>query len=207
MAFSEEQEAQILEMMGKMGEFLTKQSESKADDKKEDTKEENKGLLDEAKRNMERQSNQEESQANIESAVAFNMNISAFADKYKDILPASTKSVIETAMGKTYASKIAQADEIRKAIIEAYLEVQANVESLPDSMKAKANAFKALTEDAKKQKSGQYWEIVEVGAELQNSKKRAEAVNRANGNGNGSGEDNAFRAKFLSLGDKYKRKE
>lgn len=207
MAFSEEQEAQILEMMGKMGEFLTKQSESKADDKKEDTKEENKGLLDEAKRNMERQSNQEESQANIESAVAFNMNISAFADKYKDILPASTKSVIETAMGKTYASKSAQADEIRKAIIEAYLEVQANVESLPDSMKAKANAFKALTEDAKKQKSGQYWEIVEVGAELQNSKKRAEAVNRANGNGNGSGEDNAFRAKFLSLGDKYKRKE
>ena len=207
MAFSEEQESQILEMMGKMGEFLTKQSESKADDKKEDTKEENKGLLDEAKRNMERQSNQEESQANIESAVAFNMNISAFADKYKDILPASTKSVIETAMGKTYASKIAQADEIRKAIIEAYLEVQANVESLPDSMKAKANAFKALTEDAKKQKSGQYWEIVEVGAELQNSKKRAEAVNRANGNGNGSGEDNAFRAKFLSLGDKYKRKE
>ena len=207
MAFSEEQEAQILEMMGKMGEFLTKQSESKADDKKEDTKEENKGLLDEAKRNMERQSNQEESQANIESAVAFNMNISAFADKYKDILPASTKSVIETAMGKTYASKIAQADEIRKAIIEAYLEVQANVEILPDSMKAKANAFKALTEDAKKEKSGQYWEIVEVGAELQTSKKRAEAVNRANGNGNGNGEDNAFRAKFLSLGDKYKRKE
>lgn len=207
MAFSEEQEAQILDMMGKMGEFLTKQSESKADDKEKDTKEENRGLLDEAKRNMERQSNQEESQANIESAVAFNMNISAFADKYKDILPASTKSVIETAMGKTYASKIAQADEIRKAIIEAYLEVQANVESLPDSMKAKANAFKALTEDAKKQKSGQYWEIVEVGAELQNSKKRAEAVNRANGSGNGSGEDNAFRAKFLSLGDKYKRKE
>lgn len=207
MAFSEEQEAQILEMMGKMGEFLTKQSESKADDKKEDTKEENKGLLDEAKRNMERQSNQEESQANIESAVAFNMNISAFADKYKDILPASTKSVIETAMGKNYASKIAQADEIRKAIIEAYLEVQANVDSLPDSMKAKANAFKALTEDAKKEKSGQYWEIVEVGAELQTSKKRAEAVNRANGNGNGNGEDNAFRAKFLSLGDKYKRKE
>lgn len=203
MAFSEEQEAQILEMMGKMGDFLSKQGESKADDKKE----ENKGLLDEAKKNMEKQSNQEEDQAKIEKAVGFNMTISAFADKYKDILPASTKSVIETAMGKNYASKIAQADEIRKAIIEAYLEVQANVDSLPDSMKAKANAFKALTEDAKKEKSGQYWEIVEVGAELQTSKRRAEAVNRANGSGNGSGEDNAFRAKFLSLGDKYKRKE
>ena len=206
MAFSEEQEAQILDMMGKMGDFLSKQSEGKADDKKEDPKEENKGLLDEAKKNMEKQSNQEEDQANIERALGFNMTISAFADKYKDILPASIKSVIDTANGKTYTSAIAKADEMRKAILEAFLEVQANVDSLPDGMKAKANAFKALTEDAKRAKSGQYWEIVEVGAELQNSKKRAEAVNRANGNGNDSGE-NAFRAKFLALGDKYKRKD
>ena len=205
MAFSEEQEAQILDMMGKMGEYLSKQGEKQEEKKEPEKKDE--GLLSEAKKNMEKQNNQDEDQAKIEKAVGFNMTISAFADKYKDILPASTKSVIETAMGKNYASKIAQADEIRKAIIEAYLEVQANVDSLPDSMKAKANAFKALTEDAKKEKSGQYWEIVEVGAELQTSKKRAEAVNRANGNGNGNGEDNAFRAKFLSLGDKYKRKE
>lgn len=205
MAFSEEQEAQILDMMGKMGEFLTKQSESKEEKKEPEKKDER--LLDEAKKNMEEKSNQEESQANIEKALAFNMKISTFAEKYKDILPASVKSVIDTANGKSYTSAIAKADEMRKAILEAYLEVQTNVDSLPDGMKAKANAFKALTEDAKRAKSGQYWEIVEVGAELQTSKKRAEAVNRANGNGSGSGEDNAFRAKFLSLGDKWKRKE
>lgn len=205
MAFSEEQEAQILEMMGKMGEFLTKQSESKEEKKEPEKKDER--LLDEAKKNMEEKSNQEESQANIEKALDFNMKISTFAEKYKDILPASIKSVIDTANGKSYTSAIAKADEMRKAILEAYLEVQTNVDSLPDGMKAKANAFKALTEDAKRAKSGQYWEIVEVGAELQTSKKRAEAVNRANGNGSGSGEDNAFRAKFLSLGDKWKRKE
>lgn len=205
MAFSEEQEAQILDMMGKMGEFLTKQSESKEEKKEPEKKDER--LLDEAKKNMEEKSNQEESQANIEKALAFNMKISTFAEKYKDILPASIKSVIDTANGKSYTSAIAKADEMRKAILEAYLEVQSNVDSLPDGMKAKANAYKALTEDAKRAKSGQYWEIVEVGAELQTSKKRAEAVNRANGNGNGSGEDNAFRAKFLALGDKYKRKE
>lgn len=205
MAFSEEQEAQILDMMGKMGEFLTKQSESKEEKKEPEKKDER--LLDEAKKNMEEKSNQEESQANIERALDFNMKISTFAEKYKDILPASIKSVIDTANGKSYTSAIAKADEMRKAIIEAYLEVQTNVDSLPDGMKAKANAFKALTEDAKRAKSGQYWEIVEVGAELQTSKKRAEAVNRANGNGSGSGEDNAFRAKFLSLGDKWKRKE
>ena len=133
------------------------------------------------------------------------MKINEFVEKYKDILPQSTKSVVEIANGKTYSSAIAKADEIRKALIESYLEVQANIDCLPDGMKTKANAFKALTEDAKKVNSGQYWEIVEVGAELQASKKRAEAINRANGNNNG--QENAFRARFLSLGDKYKRKE
>lgn len=205
MAFSEEQEAQILEMMGKMGDFLSKQGGNPEDKKEPENKDE--GLLSEAKKNMEKQSNQEEDQANIEKALGFNMTISTFAEKYKDILPASIKSVIETANGKSYTSAIAKADEMRKAIIEAFLEVQANVDSLPDGMKAKANTFKALTEDAKRAKSGQYWELVEVGAELQNSKKRAEAVNRANGNGNGSGEESPFRARFLALGEKYKRKE
>ena len=135
------------------------------------------------------------------------MQISNFAEKYKEVLPASIKSVIDVANGKTYASSIAKADDMRKAIIEAFLEVQANIETQPEGMKEKANAFNALTEDAKREKSGSYWEIVEVGAELQNAKKRAEAVNKANNGGNNSGEDNAFRAKFLALGDKYKRKE
>lgn len=48
MAFSEEQEAQILDMMGKMGEFLTKQSESKEEKKEPEKKDE--GLLSEAKK-------------------------------------------------------------------------------------------------------------------------------------------------------------
>lgn len=198
MAFSEEEEAQIKEMYSKFGEFMAKQGEAK--DEKEETK-----LLDEAKKNLSDKNNEEEAQANMEKALSFNMGISAFADKYKDILPASVKSVIDTAGGKAYSSAVAKADEMRKAIIEAYLEVQANVDCLPEGMKAKANAFKALTEDAKKAKSGQYWEIVEVGAELQTATRKAEAVRKANGSGNG--DEDAFRKRFLALGDKYKRKD
>lgn len=48
MAFSEEQEAQILEMMGKMGEYLSKQGEKQEDKKEPEKKDE--GLLSEAKR-------------------------------------------------------------------------------------------------------------------------------------------------------------
>ena len=206
MAFSEEQEKQILDTMGQFKEFMNSQNKDK--ESKEEPKEEEKNkLLSEAKKDVEKQNNQAEVQADLEKAVSFNMNISNFAEKYKDVLPASVKSVIDVANGKQYASAVVKADEMRKAIIEAYLEIQANIEGLPEGMKQKANAFKALTEDAKRSKSGLYWEIVEVGAELQNAKKRAEAVNRANNNNGNGGEENAFRAKFLALGDKWKRKE
>lgn len=204
MAFSEEQEKQILDTMGKFNEFLSSQNKEPEKEKEPEKKDET--LLDKAKDTVQKETNQAEIQANLEKAVGFNMQISTFADKYKDVLPASVKSVIDLSNNKTYTSAVAKANEMRKSIIEAFLEVQANVDALPEGMKAKANLFKELTEDAKLEKSGLYWELVEVGAELQNSKKRAEAVNRANG-GNNSGEDNAFRAKFLALGDKYKRKE
>lgn len=208
MAFSEEQEKQILDTMGQFKDFINSQNKEKETKEKDDKEEDTNKLLSEAKKNVEKQNNQAEVQADLEKALSFNMNISNFAEKYKEVLPASVKSVIDVANSKQYASAIAKADEMRKAMIEAFLEIQANIEALPEGMKAKANAFKALTEDAKREKSGSYWEIVEVGAELQSAKKRAEAVNKANKDGNGNGgEDSAFRAKFLALGDKYKRKE
>ena len=40
MAFSEEQEAQILEMMGKMGEYLSKQGEKQEEKKEPEKKDE-----------------------------------------------------------------------------------------------------------------------------------------------------------------------
>ena len=202
MAFSEEQEAQIIDTMNKFNEFISKQGETQTPPDDKDKNE----LLNEAKKNVENKNNEENAQADIERALSFNMKISEFVEKYKDILPASSKSVVEVANGKTYSSAIAKANEMRKAIIQSYLEVQTNIDCLPDGMKTKANDFKNLTEDAKTANSGQYWEIVEVGAELQASKKRAEAVNRANGN-NEIGQENAFRERFLSLGEKYKRKE
>lgn len=201
MAFSEEQETQILDMMGKFGDFLQKQEEKEKEKEPEN-------LLNEAKKDVVDKGNEQEAQAEMEKALGFNMNISTFAEKYKEILPTATQSIIDLSNGKTYSSAIAKANEMRKAILEAFLEVQANVDALPEGMKTKANTFKALTEDAKLEKSGMYWELVEVGAELQTAKKRAEAVNRANQGGinNDSGES-AFRSKFLALGDKYKRKE
>ncbi len=200
MAFSEEQEAQILDAMGKFNDFLSSQQKKEEDDK-------DKNLLIEAKKDVVDKGNEAEAQAELEKALGFNMNISTFAEKYKDVLPTATSSIIDLSNGKTYSSSIAKANEMRKAILEGFLEIQANIEALPEGMKAKANSYKQLTEDAKLEKSGLYWEVVEVGAELLTAKKRMDAVNRANQGGNNNSGEDAFRAKFLALGDKYKRKD
>lgn len=205
MAFSEEQEAQILDMMGKMGDFLSKQGEAKEPENKEPEKKDE-GLLNEAKKNMADQSNQKEAQAELERAMGFNMSIEKFAEDFKNILPSSAKSIVETAKNKEYDSSIAKANDIRKALLDAYLEVQANIDGLPESMRSKANTYKALTEDAKLAKSGSFWEIVEIGAEMAKARAKANAISKANGNANG-GDESAFRSRFLALGDKYKRKE
>lgn len=205
MAFSEEQETNILDTITKMNEFLSSQTKNE-EKKDEETKQEGKELLDEAKKKMEGDTQKQADQSNIESALRFQMKIEQFAEDYKAILPSSVKSIIETANAKDYSTAIAKANDIRKAIIDAYLEVQANIDGLPETLKAKAKTYKTLTEEAKKEKSASFWEVVELGAEMAKAKARAKAINIANGSGNGE-EENAFRGKFLSLGDKFKRKE
>lgn len=203
MSFSEEQEQSILTAIGQMNDFLKAQNGKQEPENKQDDKTDN--LKNEAEKKAKEQNEAGEQQAQIEKAVGFNMNIAKFAEDYKNVLPQSVKSIIETANKKTYASQTIKADEVRKAIIDAYVEIEKNVEALPDSVRAKVAHYKELAEDAKKAKSANFWEIVEIGTAMAKEKNRANAVNMANGN-NGGGE-NAFRARFFSQGDKWKNKE
>ena len=203
MAFSEEQEQSILAAIGQMNDFLKAQNGKQEPENKQDDKADN--LKNEAEKKAKEQNEAGEQQAQIEKAVGFNMNIAKFAEDYKNVLPQSVKSIIETANKKTYASQTIKADEVRKAIIDAYVEIEKNVEALPDSVRAKVAHYKELAEDAKKAKSANFWEIVEIGTAMAKEKNRANAVNMANGNS--GGDENAFRARFFSQGDKWKNKE
>lgn len=203
MAFSEEQEQSILTAIGQMNDFLKAQNGKQELENKPDDKTDN--LKNEAEKKAKEQNEAGEQQAQIEKAVGFNMNITKFAEDYKSVLPQSVKSIIETANKKTYASQTIKADEVRKAIIDAYVEIEKNVEALPDSVRAKVAHYKELAEDAKKAKSANFWEIVEIGTAMAKEKNRANAVNMANGNNGGA--ENAFRVRFFSQGDKWKNKE
>lgn len=191
MAFTEEQENSILETMQAFKDFMSKQNDS---DKKEPAKD----LKEEARENLTKQTDADNLQRDLENALGFNMKIGKFADDYKGILPETVASIISTANGKTYSNAIAKADEIRKSIIDEFISNQSNIDNLPESLKNKVLSYKDLTEDAKAKKSASYWDIVEIGAEMQSTRKRAEALKRAN-NAGSTGDESAWRTKFFNL--------
>ena len=210
MAFTEEQEGQILQAIGAMGEFMKNfQSQQKQQTQSKPADQEQKqgaGLLDTAKEKMSEKEKEDALQKKTEAALRFNMKIGEFAEKYKDVLPLATGAILKEAEGKTFGSEAEKADEVRKTLIEAYLEEQKNVDEMPPSLRAKAEVFKGLTEDAKRRRSAEFIEILEMSAELAYERRRAAAVAKANAVGVNT-DGNAFKARFYALGDKWKRKE
>lgn len=212
MAFTEEQEGQILQAIGQFGEFMknfSSQQQQQAQTQSKPAEQEQKpaaGLLDTAKEKMSEKEKEDALQKKTEAALRFNMKIGEFAEKYKDVLPSATGAILKEAEGKTFGSEAEKADEVRKTLIEAYLEEQKNVDEMPPSLRAKAEVFKGLTEDAKRRRSAEFIEILEMSAELAYERKRAAAVAKANAGGVNT-DGNAFKARFYALGDKWKRKE
>lgn len=212
MAFTEEQEQNISATIARMAAYMDAQDKARADaDAKAKAeaaaKEQAKPatLLDTAKEQVKTDAANAGNQSAIESALGFNMKIGDFAEKYKDVLPPTTGAILDAANKKTFSGAVEKADEIRKALIDGYLEVKENYEKMPASLKDRAARYMALTEEGKRKNSADFFDLVEIGAEMCFNEKRAAALQRANG-GNGGGSTPAFRARFLALGDKYQRK-
>lgn len=212
MAFTEEQEQNISATIARMAAYMDAQEKARADaDAKAKAeaaaKEQAKPatLLDTAKEQVKTDAENAGNQSAIENALGFNMKIGDFAEKYKDVLPPTTGAILDAANKKTFSGAVEKADEIRKALIDGYLEIKENYDKMPASLKDRAARYMALTEEGKRKNSADFFDLVEIGAEMCFNEKRAAALQRANG-GNGGGSTPAFRARFLALGDKYQRK-
>lgn len=212
MAFTEEQEQNISATIARMAAYMDAQDKARADAEakaKAEAAEKEQAkpatLLDTAKEQVKTDAANAGNQSAIESALGFNMKIGDFAEKYKDVLPPTTGAILDAANKKTFSGAVEKADEIRKALIDGYLEIKENYDKMPASLKDRAARYMALTEEGKRKNSADFFDLVEIGAEMCFNEKRAAALQRANG-GNGGGSTPAFRARFLALGDKYQRK-
>lgn len=179
---------------------LTKEQFEALVGKKEEKKE---SIADEAIKRLENEKKEKEETAEIEDAIKFNLSISEFVSKNKNILPDETENIIKTAEERNFKNSSEKANAIRKGIIEAFIKYKENVEKLPQSIQAEVARFNSFTEREKEAQSKRFWSIVEVGAEYKILSRKAEQLQ--NNGGYGAAENSAFEQRFLEQGKIFRK--
>lgn len=179
---------------------LTKEQFEALVGKKEEKKE---SIADEAIKRLENEKKEKEETAEIEDAIKFNLSISEFVSKNKNILPDETENIIKTAEERNFKNSSEKANAIRKGIIEAFVKYKENVEKLPQSIQAEVARFNSFTEREKEAQSKRFWSIVEVGTEYKILSRKAEQLQ--NNGGNGAAENSAFEQRFLEQGKIFRK--
>lgn len=179
---------------------LTKEQFEALVGKKEEKKE---SIADEAIKRLENEKKEKEETAKIEDAIKFNLSISEFVSKNKNILPDETENIIKTAEERNFKNSSEKANAIRKGIIEAFVKYKENVEKLPQSIQAEVARFNSFTEREKEAQSKRFWSIVEVGAEYKILSRKAEQLQ--NNGGHGAAENSAFEQRFLEQGKIFRK--
>lgn len=179
---------------------LTKEQFEALVGKKEEKKE---SIADEAIKRLENEKKEKEETAEIEDAIKFNLSISEFVTKNKNILPDETENIIKTAEERNFKNSSEKANAIRKGIIEAFIKYKENVEKLPQSIQAEVARFNSFTEREKEAQSKRFWSIVEVGAEYKILSRKAEQLQ--NNGGYGAAENSAFEQRFLDQGKIFRK--
>lgn len=179
---------------------LTKEQFEALVGKKEEKKE---SIADEAIKRLESEKKEKEETAEIEDAIKFNLSISEFVSKNKNILPDETENIIKTAEERNFKNSSEKANAIRKGIIEAFVKYKENVEKLPQSIQAEVARFNSFTEREKEAQSKRFWSIVEVGAEYKILSRKAEQLQ--NNGGYGAAENSAFEQRFLDQGKIFRK--
>lgn len=200
MAFTEEQEKTILD-------FITNASktvEAPAAKVVEPVKSEEiaQTLAQEAKQQIESEKANKASLSQIESSVKFNMSISDFVEKNKNLLPDEASVILTKAGTKTFADDNEKANTIRKSLLDSFLSQKENMESLTLSMANRANEYNKLTESEKEKRSSEFWDLAEIGIALKQGIRKAEALNKINGGIAGDASGGILKQKILAAAKK-----
>lgn len=179
---------------------LTKEQFEALVGKKEEKKE---SIADEAIKRLENEKKEKEEADELEGAIKFNLSISEFVSKNKNILPDETANIIKTAEERNFKNSSEKANAIRKGIIEAFVKYKENVEKLPQSIQAEVARFNSFTEREKEAQSKRFWSIVEVGVECKILSRKAEQLQ--NNGGHGAAENSAFEQRFLEQGKIFRK--
>ena len=145
----------------------------------------NKKILEEARELQKQQEEKRRSDDAIAAAVKFNSGLDTLVKDNVELFGGEhAKIVLGLLATRTKSeSDVVRANEYRAALLDIWLEQKDNVDILPESLKSKADQYLGLTEVAKRERSAEFWEIVDVGLDKQKgiAKARELAIAREKG--------------------------
>lgn len=132
-------------------------------------------------------------------AFKWNSTIGDFLKANAEYLPENLADIINVLQAKTYSNDVEKAQELKRAVVEQYIKNQANLDILPDSLKAKAEKFAGFTTKEKLERAPDFYDIVETGIHTAKNIKKAEAVEKGDGTANGNDAIKEYENKMLEF--------
>lgn len=136
----------------------------------------------------------------LKSAMAFNLGRDKFMEDNKKFIPEGVVTVFKAYATRTYANEIEQANNYRKVIMDEIFADQKNIDTMPESAKARIQTYKTLAESDKLDKAGEFFDLVDTFLTIKKGQAQAEFNNAGKGN------DDEYSKKFQSLGETYTKK-
>lgn len=156
-----------------------KEKERLEKERKEKEEKDKEGLDEKVKRERENAEKDKARTQELEKVLKFNLGVKTFVESNKDILPSDFPAILEAAEKEKYDTEGQKASAIRAAMVNAFFNVQANVDLLTENQKAELENFQKLTKNGREEKSGSvYLNVFEPALEMLKRVKKAEELGR-----------------------------
>lgn len=109
---------------------------------------------------LEEKARQEAATARMQSAIKFNLGVSQFVADNKDLLGELAEGLVKVVNEKQFSDEERKAAALKKNLLEDFFSRQENMDAVPEELKARVMAFKALADDEKEKRAPDYWDTL-----------------------------------------------
>lgn len=208
-ALSEEERAELESLRADKAKFeadaLAREKEElealrKAKEEKE------KSLNDKATESLSQEEKDKSNMDALANAISFNNDIAKRVKELGSIAPQKFSKILEIANTNKYSeheseNTIKKAADVRKSLIDEYVQSKKNLDILPPQTAAMVAAWKDFADDTKLKKSTEYFLIVDTGLSIQSTIAKKQAME----NGGKDGSQRApIASKIIESAKKYR---
>lgn len=155
-----------------------KKKARRKDDEEEDDSEDD-DLRVKARKHREREEGRVADQRRLEGALKFNLGLTEFVKANVDLLPKEVQDIVRLSEKERYDSALDKASALKAAIIDAFFQVQSNLDSLTPGQKGTLDDYLKLSKNGRETKAESIFEnIFEPALETMKKVKKAEELGK-----------------------------